>query len=455
MSSKTMINDMTHGSVTRHLITFALPIALANLLQVIYNLVDMVVIGQFVGSAGLSAVSIGGDMMNLCLHVGIGFTGAGQVIISQFVGQKDERAISRTVGTLFSFISLLAIAATAVTVLGVDWLLGVMNTPPEAYEQAKDYSLVCFWGMFFIFGYNTVSSILRGMGDSRRPLLFIAIAACVNLVLDLVFVAGLGLDAFGAALATVIGQAVSFVISLAYLYKKRDTFGFDFKPASFAIDRTKLVPIVKLGFPLALQHAAITVSMLFVNSYVNSFGVIASAVTGVGTKLRNVMSIITNSIGTACSAMVGQNMGAGKPERVKKLVWVALAVDMVAFVIMAAVYLGFPEAVFGLFNSDPEVLAWASRYMVTCVLAILTFALMSPFNAVINGIGYASLGFVIGMLDGVVARIGLSLLMGITFGMGIEGFWYGNALAGFATVIPAAIYFFSGRWQKRKLIVEK
>lgn len=449
-----MINDLTTGSVAKQLIMFALPLMLSNLLQTVYNIVDMIVVGQFVGSTGLSAVSIGGDLLNLCTHIVTGFAGAGQIMIAQYVGQKDREAVSRTIGTMFTFILGLAVVMMAGMLTFSDRILELMNTPAESYQQAKDYSVVCYWGMVFIFGYNTVSSILRGMGDSKRPFIFIGAAALINLVLDLIFVAVLHMDAYGAALATIMGQAFSFIGSLVYLFIKRESFGFDFKASSFRLDLSKLWPLLRLGFPMALQHAAITLSMLFVNSYVNSFGLVASAVTGVGNKLRSAMGIISNSINTASSAMVGQNMGAKKPERVKQLVHVDLAICMTAFVILASVALIFPEALFSLFNDDPAILEWAPKYMITFVVAILSFATMAPYNSVINGIGHASLGFIIAMADGVFCRIGLALLLGIVFDMGIFGLWMGNALAGFSTVIPAMIYYYSGRWQRRKLLVE-
>jgi putative MATE family efflux protein len=291
------------------------------------------------------------------------------------------------------------------------------------------------------------------MGDSMRPFIFIAIAAVINFLLDLLFISVMGMEAFGAALATIIGQAFSFIASIIYLYKKREAFGFDFKLKSFALRWDKLKPMIKLGFPLALQFAAISISMLFVNSYINSYGLIASAVTGIGNKLRNVMSIFTRSIATAGSSMVGQNMGAGKPDRVKQMVRTASIICLSAGILVSGIFLLFPKQIFSLFDRNPEVLAWAPRYMWTLALTFMSFSVMSPFNAVINGIGFAGLSLVIALVDGVVSRIGLSLLLGITFNMGIEGFWYGSALASFMTGIIGGIYYFSGKWKTRKLII--
>lgn len=454
-NTKSMIKDLTTGSVSKKLITFAYPFMLSNLLQVVYNLVDMIVIGQVVGSKGLSGVSIGGDLLQFCTMLCIGFASAGQIMISQSVGKGDRETVNSIIGTMFSSLLSFSILLSIVTICLADTFLVWMQTPAEAFEQARAYSIVCFAGLFFVYGYNVVSSILRGMGDSMRPFIFIAIAAVMNFLLDLLFIAVLGMEAFGAALATVLGQAFSFVASIIYLYRRKEAFGFDFKIQSFKVRFNILKPMIKLGFPLALQYAAISISMLFVNSYINSFGLVASAVTGVGNKLRQVMSIITRSIATAGSSMVGQNMGAGKPERAKQMVRTACIICFSAAIVFSCVFLVFPKQIFSIFDKNPEVLDWAPRYMVTIALAFGSFAVMAPFNALINGTGFAALSFVIALLDGVVSRIGLSLLLGLTFKMGIEGFWYGSALAGYSTGLVGAVYYLSGKWKTRKLIISK
>jgi putative MATE family efflux protein len=385
----------------------------------------------------------------------IGFASAGQIMISQSVGKGDRETVNSIIGTMFSSLLSFSILLSIVTICLADTFLVWMQTPAEAFEQARAYSIVCFAGLFFVYGYNVVSSILRGMGDSMRPFIFIAIAAVMNFLLDLLFIAVLGMEAFGAALATVLGQAFSFVASIIYLYRRKEAFGFDFKIQSFKVRFNILKPMIKLGFPLALQYAAISISMLFVNSYINSFGLVASAVTGVGNKLRQVMSIITRSIATAGSSMVGQNMGAGKPERVKQMVRTACIICFSAAIVFSCVFLAFPKQIFSIFDKNPEVLDWAPRYMVTIALAFGSFAVMAPFNALINGTGFAALSFVIALLDGVVSRIGLSLLLGLTFKMGIEGFWYGSALAGYSTGLVGAVYYLSGKWKTRKLIISK
>lgn len=450
---KSMIKDLTTGSVTKTLFAFAAPFMLSNLLQTVYNLVDMVVIGQYVGSTGLSAVSIGGEMLHLFTFICMGFCSAGQITISQYVGAGDRKAVSRVIGNLFTMIFVLAIILTAAGISCADLMLRLMNTPQEAFSQAMDYTLVCFWGTVFIFGYNVVSAILRGMGDSKRPFIFIAVAALINLVLDLVFVAVFNWGAWGAALATVIGQAASFIGSLIYLYIKRDSFGFDFKLTSFMPELRYIKILLRLGLPMCLQYCAIMVSALFVQSYINSYGVTASAVNGVGNKLSSVMSVVTNAFNNAGAAMIGQNLGAGKTDRVNRIIRSAMAFCLGVATALSAVMVLFPRQVFGLFNSDPLVLDMAMEYVPIAVLSFYGFALRSPFNALINGLGFASLNLVIGIMDGIVARVGLAILLGVVMDLGIHGFWYGNVAAGYVPFVMGLTYYLTGKWKTRKLVI--
>ena len=448
-SSDSLIRDLTQGSVTRLLLIFAFPLLCSNLLQTVYNMVDMIVIGRFVGREGLSAVSIGGDVLHFLTFLVMGFSNAGQVILSQYIGAGNRDRIRGTIGTMFTVTFLCAVGLTIVCYFGLDAFLTAMNTPEECFDYARQYGLTCVLGLVFIYGYNLVSAILRGMGDSKHPFIFIAVATVVNLVLDLVFVALLGMGPFGAALATVIGQAVSFLWALFYLSRPKDAVGFDFKPASFKPDPEVLPKLIKLGLPMILQSAAINFSMLFVNSYINGYGVVASAVTGVGNKLGSITAVVTNALSTAGSSMVGQNIGAGKYHRVPKIIGVSMVVDLAFAVLLSFLTICFPRTIFGLFNDDPQVLDMAMTYIPVAVLLYVGFAMRSPFFALINGSGNAKLNLIVGLLDGVICRVGLAMLMGIAMGMGIMGFWLGNAFAGYMPFLIGGVYFLTGKWKKR------
>lgn len=448
-SSDTLIRDLTQGSVTRLLLIFAFPLLCSNLLQTVYNMVDMIVIGLFVGREGLSAVSIGGDVLHFLTFLVMGFSNAGQVILSQYIGAGNRDRIRGTIGTMFTVTFISAVGLTIVCYLGLDAFLHAMNTPAECFDYARQYGLTCVLGLVFIYGYNLVSAILRGMGDSKHPFIFIAVATVVNLVLDLVFVAGLGMGPFGAALATVIGQGVSFLWAIFYLYRHKESFGFDFKPASFKPDPEVLPKLIRLGLPMILQSAAINFSMLFVNSYINSYGVVASAVTGVGNKLGSITAVVTNALSTAGSSMVGQNLGAEKYHRVPKIIGVSMVIDLAFAALLSFLTICFPRTIFGLFNSDPQVLDMSMTYIPVAVLLYVGFAMRSPFFALINGSGNAKLNLIVGLLDGVICRVGLAMLMGLAMGMGIMGFWLGNAFAGYMPFLIGGVYFLTGKWKRR------
>lgn len=451
--SRTMINDMTRGPLAKQILLYSAPLVMANILQTLYNLVDLAIVGQVVGSEGVSAVSVAGQITFLLYALGIGFGNGAQILISQQVGAGDRDGVRRTTGTSLTAHTILAIAVTILGIVFTAPLLRLLNTPAEAWQDAVDYMFWCCLGIPFIYGYGGLCAILRGMGDSKRPMYIIAISAITNVILDLILVAGLGMRAKGAAIATSASQVVGFVFALVYLYKHKESFGFDFKRESFRIDRHILKVIVSLAAPLAFMHIAITVSMMFVNAWVNAYGVVASAVGGIGSKLYSVASIITNSMQTAQATFAGQNIAARQHDRVKRSMLFTTLFCMAYWVVLSGICLLFPEGVFRLFTSDGDVLAMAPDYMVILVVMFLSFALMSPPLGFITGIGNAKLNFIIAVADGVVARIGLGLLLAVPFGLGLYGYWWGSALAGFVSVIAGWIYYFSGRWKNRQILV--
>ena len=451
---QSMIKDLTTGSVWKELLRFSFPFMLSNALQTIYNLVDMVIVGQFVGSAGLSAVSIGGQLTWLMCCLAIGYASGGQIFISQLVGAGDTQGVKRTIGTLFTVIAGFSILFTVLGIAFHNPMLRLLNTPEEAFSQAKDYVIICAAGMFFVYGYNTVSAVLRGMGDSTRPFVFIAIAAGLNVALDLIFVGPLHMAAAGAALATITSQAVSFIVSVIYLYRHKESFGFDFQPRSFLPDGKTFKTLSSLGLPLTVQTTAINVSMLFVSAGINAYGLVYSSTFGIGGKLQSVMFIITNSISTASASMFGQNLGAGKYDRVNQVFWFGNLYCMIFFIIVAIFCLVIPVPIFQLFTQDTEVLAQAPHYMITQVVMFSGFATMTAGIALINGIGNGSLSLITAILDGVIVRIGLCILLAGPLGWGVWGYFWGNALAGYVSTIIGWWYYLSGAWKHRRLMVE-
>lgn len=452
MSNNKFASDLTVGKIFPKLVRFAIPFVLANLLQTVYTIIDAIIVGNFVGSNGLSAVTSGGELIHLYIYIAIGFGAAGQTIIGQYAGAKEQEKINETIGTLFTFLMTLGIAVTIFNLFTTRWQLEMMRLPAEAMEEGISYVIICSMGMIFSFGYNLLSSILRGLGDARHPLIFIGIASGINLVLDLLFVSVFQMGVTGAAFATVIGQGVSFVISVIYLYRKRQLFCFDFKLKSFIPRKKIMAMICKIGIPMTLQYVSITLSMLYIASLINRFDVYASAANGITLKLTNVLRIVTNSLNVAGSAMVAQNIGADKKERVPEIFRCVFILAIISGILYAAILVFFPVQIFALFNREPGVLSYAPIYSGIGALTIISCALHAPVFAVVKGSGAAVIDMIAAMVDGVFARIGLSLLFGNVLDMGVTGYWLGSMLASYVTFLILFPYYLSGAWKKKKII---
>lgn len=448
----TLINDLTEGPLTKQLLLFSLPLVLGNLLNTLYTLVDMAIVGQFVGSVGLSAVATAGNITMLLYCLGMGLATGGQILISQQVGAKDKKGVAVTIGTSFTSTIFLALTVTILGIVFLEPLLRMMNTPEEAWTDATEYLFWCCLGIPFTYLSGGMSALLQGMGESKQPTVFLAVSAIANVILDLVLVAGLGMRAKGAAIATSVAQMLGCVYCLVYLYRNHSRFGFVMERKSFRMEKKTLATILKLAAPAAFQMIAINVSMLFVNAWVNAYGVVASAVSGTGSKLYSLFSIITGAMQSAMATFTGQNIAAGRHNRVKKGMQVSICCNMGFWLLALIVCLALPQALFSLFTQDPEVLAMAPEYMFIQIFMYLGFALMSPPLGFLNGIGHMRLNLVIALADGVVARIGLSLLLANVLGMGLHGYWWGQTLAGLVSVIWGWLYFFSGLWKTRKLL---
>lgn len=448
VEQKTMVRDLTNGSVARQLLVFALPLFFSNALQAVYNMVDMIIVGQFIGGAGMSAVSIGGDLLHLLTFVSMGFASAGQVLIARNVGAGKMKEVSETIGTLFSFLLAASVLISVVCFALRYPIMHALNTPPESFSYAMDYMVTCIAGLVFIYGYNIVSAVLRGMGDSKRPFVFVGVAAILNIILDYLFVVVFGMEVFGAALATVIGQGVSFVSSLVYLYIKRQSFGFDFRLKSFAIRRDSLKPLVMLGIPMAIQSAAVNFSKVLLMSWINLEGVLYSALAGIFNKINVVGGVVSMSFTAAGSSMVGQNLGARKYERVPRILATIAVIGLALFSVMTVVMVAVPEKVFGMFTGDVAVLSLANILIIPMILNFYGAATRSISFALINGSGNTRLNLAVALIDGILMRIGLAALLCFSFNMGSLGCWYGDAIAGFMPLLIGLVFYLSGKWRK-------
>ena len=278
----------------------------------------------------------------------------------------------------------------------------------------------------------------------------------MNIVLDVVLVIFLHMGAFGAAIATVFSQAFSFIISSIYLMKHFGDYGIDVhQKGFFRIEGEMLAPLVKLGIPMALKSAAIQFSKVFMNSWINSYGVTVSAMAGIAAKVANISNLFSNCVNTAGSAMVGQNIGAEKYDRVPRIMLTAFTVTLVCNCFLIFFLVFYPNLFFGIFTSDPDVLLIAMEYRPICIVVLLGSAFRALMNSFMNGSGNYKINFVIAILDGLVIRICCGLFFGLVLGLAYRGFWWGDAVAGFTPVWIGGIYYLSGKWKTRKYIIKE
>ena len=453
-TGRSLSKDFTKGSVPKQLFWFMLPFMASNALQVLYSTIDMVIVGEYVGTPGLSAVSQSSQILNFATMVCLGVSNAGQVLISQALGAGKKKEMSQIIGTLFSALMIFTAVLSVFVLTAREWIMDVMNMPAESRQFALDYLIICGAGLVFTAGYNMVSAVLRGMGDSKRPFLFIGIASAVNLVLDVLFTGILKWEVAGAAWATIIGQAASFLFSVFYLYKHREEFGFDFKKESFVIHKQYLKMIATLGTPMAIQSGCINISMLFVNSMVNSVSVVASATFGAGIRIDDIINKISMGVQYAAMPMISQNIAARQEKRATQVVKYAWLYSGILTVFFMAAYVLFGKQMFMLFSDDPLVLDMSGIFIMAILWLFPALSIMRGSSAFIQGIGNAKLSMVLALLDGVVLRIGLSWLLGIALDFGFFGFVLGYALAPYGCAIPGLIYFLSGKWKKRKILAD-
>ncbi len=446
-NSDSLIRDLTEGNIPRLLLSFAAPLFFSNALQAVYNVVDMIVVGRVIGGVGMSAVATGGNILAILSFAAMGFSSAGQVIIAHSIGEKDLDSVRRTIGTMFSLLLATALCLSVCCYLLRTVILDLMNVPQEARGYTLQYMVICLTGLPFIYGYNIVSAIMRGMGDSRRPFIFVALASIMNILLDLLFIAVLHMEVMGAALATVIGQSFSFLYAIFYLYRNRIRFGFDFSFQNFLPDRKTAENLCSLGIPMAIQYAAINTSMTVVAAWVNSFGIVASALSGILHKLNTMMGVMRQALTTAAASMVSQNLGARKYSRVPRILFCAFACAALIQTIFVMILLTRPMALFGLFTNDTAILSSTSLILLPSILSAYAAATRTFAFGLINGSGNSRLNLIIAVLDGMICRICLAYYLGWFLGMGPKGFWIGEALAGYMPIMIGGSYYLSGRWK--------
>ena len=403
-------SDFTQGSILPKMIKFMIPLLGALILQAMYGAVDMMVVGQFGTTAGISGVSTGGSIVNLVTFTVIGLNMGVTVLIGRYLGEKRNDRVGPVIGGAIVFFSLLGVALMVLMLLFAPQLTQLMQAPEEAVEDTILYVRICGAGLLFIIAYNVISSIFRGLGDSRLPLIFVAIACVVNIIGDLVLVAGFGLNVVGAALATVLAQAVSVVLSLLIIRKRQLPFTVSRKDISF---NPEIGRFVRLGLPIAFQEVLTQFSFLALVAFINALGLDASSGYGVANKIVNFVMLIPSSIMQSTSAMVAQNVGAGNEARCRKIMSTAIVIGLCFGVpVCAATWLA-GGSLASIFASDAQVIARAAEYLRGFSLEAIVTAVLFSFIGFYNGHGETFWVMVQGLAQSFLVRLPVSYFMSI------------------------------------------
>lgn len=435
-------NDLTQGSITRTLMQYALPFIVSNVLQAAYNITDMIVAGQVCGSAAQSAIGNCTTVTSLLTQVIIGLATGGSILIGQYFGAKQESEYQRTTGNLFKLGVLVGLVVSVVLYLLADQIMIWMNAP--ALAQSQLYMRICSIGMFFITVYNAACAALRAVGDSRRPFICVAVSVGLNILMDVVFMAGLDMGVAGAAWATVIAQIISSVMAVYFLWENKPLFGLS--KQTLKIQGEKVRHILKLGVPCAIQMSVVSIAWIVVTTLVNSYDVDVSAASGVTSKISQFCQLFSAAMYSAVSGIVAQCAGAKDYERIRKVVYRAISITLgVTIVLVVFVELTAPGLV-AIFTPDPVTRSYAALNLRIDILGQLAFAIFMVYHGLAVGVGNTWFVFFSSFCNCILARLLLAVLFNHFFGL--MGLYWACAIAPFVSVPLGFWYERSNRWMR-------
>lgn len=417
---------------------FSVPILLAVFLQAMYGAVDLLVVGQFGNAASVSAVSTGSQVMQTVTGIISGLAVGTTVLIGQKIGAKDADGAAKTVGSSVVLFGILAVLLSIVMLFGARPFAALMHAPAEAFAKTVAYIRICSSGIVFIVAYNVISGIFRGVGNSRYPLLFVGIACVCNIVGDFVLVGAAHMDAAGAALATVLSQAVSVVLSVWII--RRGGVGLQISRRDIRFNKTVIAKILRLGSPIALQDAMTNVSFLIITSIINALGLIQSAAIGVSEKVVVFIMLIPISFMSSVSAFSAQNIGAGKPRRARQAMLYAMAVSLCFGIPMFFLTFFRGDILAGIFSKDAQVIAACAEYMkayaIDCMLVCVLFCFMGYFN----GTGKTLFVMLQGVLAAFLVRIPYSYFVSKIPGVSMLEIGFASPLATLFSLVLCVFY---------------
>lgn len=395
-------SDMTQGAIWRHMVQFSLPMAVGLLFQQLYNTVDTVVVGQFVGKEAQAAVGSTGSIINTVVGFCAGLATGASVIISQRYGARNREGLSKAVHTTISLTFLLSLLATVIGQIIIDPMLRFMQTPENVMDEARAYLSIYFYGISGVLFYNMGGGILRAVGDSRRPLIFLVISALLNTVLDLAFVLGLGMQVDGVAYATIISQIISAFLILLTLTKEPGAYGIRWR--KMTIDPGSVRGILRIGLPSSVQAAVTAFSNVFVQSYINAFGDACMAGYGIYNKVDAFVLIPVQAISMSSTTFVGQNWGANQLKRAKDGVSTAMWMSLLSTLVLGVMVFVLARPLLGFFSPEEDVVAYGQRFIQIVTPFYFFLCTNQIYSGALRGVGDATAPTVIMLGSFVVFR---------------------------------------------------
>jgi putative MATE family efflux protein len=447
--------DLTVGSIPRHLLVFSIPMLLGNLIQIGYGLINTIWVGHLVGEDAVGAAGVSFPVLFVLIGLVMGISMATTILVSQYYGAKDYGMVEQIVCNSFSLSLIIGAVLTIAGILLSDLILRLMKTPPQNFAMASSYLKISLAGFILFYLVFLINSILRGIGDTITPLIFMSIGIGLNAMLDPFFIGGFGPFPLhglnGAAYATLVSQVIALGISTVYLNRKNHIVAFN--PQRLILDKRITFLLLKIGLPAIVQQSLVSFGAIFITTFVNSFGSAATNAFGAVGRVDMVAFMPATSMSMAASALTGQNLGAGKPERVRDIFTWGVLMTSSTTIVISLVVVFFSKLILSMFGlgDDANVMDIGIAYLHIVGSCYLFFAIMFISNGVINGAGHTMITMTFSLMSLWLIRVPLAWLLSKT-SLGIRGIWVAVSLSFAIIMIVSLTYYFSGRWKKSAII---
>lgn len=442
------MKDMTTGNEGRLILQFALPMLAGSLFQQFYNIVDSIIVGNFIGKEALAAVGASFPVIFVLISMIIGLGAGITVVISQYFGARDLTSVRKAIDTMYIAMFIASIVVTIVGLIFSKEIFILLNLPEEVMPMALDYLNIYLLGMVAFFIFNGTSAILRGMGDSKTPLYFLIISTLTNVGLDLLFVVVFDMGVKGVALATVIAQSGAVITAIIYLNHYHKII--DIRLRGLVFDKKIFNQSIKIGLPTGFQHSFVALGSMAIMGVVNTFGTNVIAAFSVGARLDAIATIPAMIMAQALATFVGQNLGANKSHRVKTGLLSTILLTSIVTIATTAIIVSFGDLFMDAFTNDPKVIEIGSEYLTIVSLFYIVFAFMFTFNGVMRGAGDTFIPMIFTLISLWLVRIPFAVFLSDRFGE--TGIWWSYPMSWVMGLIMSWAYYLTGRWKKKVIV---